>query len=143
MKNNNMQTEIKIKDKNYRIEVFETEEGFIRVKINQENYFFAEKKSGRLVSVKPEKKDSDFDSEENGIVWESLAEKEIRSPIAGIISTIDVKKGDKVKPGQKAATLIAMKMENEIIAEAAGVVKEIRIKEKQFVNSGEILITLE
>ena len=138
-----MQTEIKIKDKIYRIDIAEMEEDLLRVKVNNRNYFFAKKKSGELISVNPGLYAAGAVSEENGIVYEALAEKEIKSPIAGVISGIDVKKGSKVKSGQKVATLIAMKMENEIIVETTGVVKEVKIKEKQFVNSNEILIILE
>jgi len=140
---NNMQTEIKIKDKTYRIDIAEMEEDLLRVKVNNRNYFFTKNKSGELISVDPNLYAAGAVSEENGIIYEALAEKEIKSPIAGVISSVDVKKGSKVKSGQKVATLIAMKMENEIIAETAGIIKEVRVKEKQFVNSGEILITLE
>jgi biotin carboxyl carrier protein len=135
-----MQTEIKIKDKTYKIEIFETEKGLLRVKINGDDYFFTKNKLGELISVQPKEKTLEIDQEENGIVLEGLNEKEIRSPIAGIISTIDVKKGEEVKLGQKVITLIAMKMENEIIAETSGIIKEIKVKDGQFVNSGEILI---
>lgn len=138
-----MQTEIKIKDKTYSIEIFEMEKGLIRVKINDEDYFFTKNKLGELISVDPKSKISSPEIEENGVVLDGLAEREIRSPIAGIISTIDVKKGDEIKLGQKVVTLIAMKMENEIIAEASGIIKEIKVKENQFVNSGEILILLD
>lgn len=138
-----MQTEIKIKDKIYKIEIFETEKGLIRVKINGEDYFFTKNKLGELISVQSESKTLTVDQEENGVVLEGLNEKEIKSPIAGIISTIDVKKGEEIKLGQKVITLIAMKMENEIVAETSGIVKEIKVKDSQFVNSGEVLILLD
>jgi biotin carboxyl carrier protein len=138
-----METEIKIKDKTYRIEIFEMEKGLLKVKINDEYYFFTKNKLGELVSVDPQSKVIGTDLEENGVLLEGLFEKEIRSPIAGVISSIDVKKGEEVKLGRKVATLIAMKMENEIISETTGIVKEIKVKEKQFVNSGEILISLD
>ena len=138
-----MQTEIKIKDKTYKIEIFETEKGLLRVKINSEDYFFTKNKLGELISVQPKSKITEIDQGENGVVLDGLNEKEIRSPIAGIISTIDVKKGEEVKLGQKVITLIAMKMENEIIAETSGIVKEVKVKDNQFVNSGEILILLD
>jgi len=138
-----MQTEIKIKNKIYRIDINEMAEGLLKVKINNRNYFFAKNKSGELASVDPKLYANGVESEENGIIYDGLAEKEIKSPIAGIISSIYVKKGSKIKSGQKIATLIAMKMENEIIAETVGVVKEVKVKEKQFVNSNEILIILE
>jgi len=63
--------------------------------------------------------------------------------LAGIVSSIAVKIGETVKPGGKVATLIAMKMENEIVSEGYGKIKEIKVKENQFVNNGDILIILE
>lgn len=138
-----MQTEIKIKDKIYKIEILEMEKGLIRVKVNREDYYFTKNKLGELVSVQPKSKKAAPELEDNGIVLDGLNEREIRSPIAGIVSTIDVKKGEEIKLGQKVATLIAMKMENEIVAETSGMVKEIKVKDNQFVNSGEILILLD
>jgi biotin carboxyl carrier protein len=138
-----METEIKIGDKNYRIQISEMEKGLLKVEVNDEEYFFTQNKLGELVSVNPQSKALDLKIEENGISLEGLAGKEIRSPIAGVVSTINVKKGEEVKLGQTVLTLIAMKMENEIITETAGTVKEIKVKESQFVNSGEILILLE
>jgi biotin carboxyl carrier protein len=138
-----MQTEIKIKDKIYKIEIFEMEKGLLKVKINREDYFFTKNKLGELISVQSKSKTSVIDQDENGIILDGLNEREIRSPIAGIVSTIDVKKGDEIKLGQRVVTLIAMKMENEIVAETSGIIKEIKVKDNQFVNSGEVLILLD
>ena len=52
----------------------------------------------------------------------------IRSPLPGLILSIDVKVGDEVKRGQKLAILEAMKMENNILSDRDGVVKEIKVK---------------
>ena len=52
----------------------------------------------------------------------------IRAPLPGIIVSINVKKGDFVKPGQKVCTLEAMKMQNELIAEKGGKVSDIYVK---------------
>ena len=76
------------------------------------------------------------------LISSTLKEKEIKSPIAGVISSIYVKKDDPIRTGQKVATLIAMKMENEIVAETAGVVKEVKAKENQTVKTGDTLIIL-
>ncbi len=138
-----METEIKIGDKNYKVEISEMEKGLLKVRINEDDFFFTQNKLGELVSINPQSKIPEFKIEESGISLEGLAQKEIRSPIAGVISTINVKKGEDVKLGQKVATLIAMKMENEIVTETAGTIKEIKVRESQFVNSGEILMLLD
>lgn len=135
-----MKAEIKIKDQRHRVEISEIEENILKVAIDDENYYFSQNNLGELIMVSP---DSFKKNQEKGeVIGSGLLEKEIRSPIAGIISAIEVKKGDQVRPGQRVATLIAMKMENEIIAETFGMVKDIKVKEKQFVNSNEVLISL-
>lgn len=134
-----MKTEIKIGQKIYQIEISETEEGILRVRVNNKDYFFAKNEFGKLVLIE----DSQPSLKESEIISGGLGGKEIKSPIPGTISAIYVKPGDKVKPGQKVVTLISMKMENEIISESYGKVKEIKVKENQFVNKGEVLIALE
>ena len=47
----------------------------------------------------------------------------------GIVVSLKVKVGDSVSLGQSLCILEAMKMENEITASKAGVVKEIRVSE--------------
>lgn len=138
-----MQTTIKIGDKFYRIEILETGENILKVKVNDKEYFFTKNELSEPGSADFQFKDSGLTTKENGIISRGRIEKEIRSPLAGTVSSISVKIGQKVKPGEKVITLIAMKMENEIIAEGYGKIKEIKVKENQFVSSGEVLIILE
>jgi acetyl-CoA/propionyl-CoA carboxylase biotin carboxyl carrier protein len=63
--------------------------------------------------------------------------------LAGTVSSVAVKIGEALKPGQRVVTLIAMKMENEIVSEGYGKIKEIKVKENQSVDSGDTLIILE
>lgn len=136
-----MQTIIKIGEKSYKIETSEIKEDLLKVRVNDKDYFFTKNEFGELAFLE------DFQTipslRENGVVLEGFEAKEIKSPIAGTISLIFVKKGEKIKPGHKVATLISMKMENEIISEGYGKVKEIKIKENQLVNAGDTLIVLE
>jgi len=134
-----MKTEIKIGDRVYHIEILEIKKDLVKVVVNDKEYFFTKSQLGELSFVE------DFKSsqKETEIISEARIEKEIRSPLAGVISGIAVKKGETIKPGQKVITIIAMKMENEIISESYGKVKEIKVKEDQFVNSGDVLIILE
>jgi biotin carboxyl carrier protein len=71
-----------------------------------------------------------------------LSSKEVRAVLAGTISELSVKPGDIVKLGQKLLTLSAMKMENEILSECDGMVKEVKIAKDQKVKEGDILITM-
>jgi len=138
-----METEIKIGDKVYQIEISEIQEGFLKVRINENDYFFNQNEFGEIVPIERENLLSlqSFKGEE--VLLEILGEKEIKSPIAGVVSSIDVKEGEEVIPGKKLATLIAMKMENEIVSESYGKVKKIKIRINQSVNAGNILIILD
>ena len=51
--------------------------------------------------------------------------KSVRAPLPGRITEVLVATGDVVKEGQPLAVLEAMKMENEILSEYAGVVSEV------------------
>jgi len=133
-----MKTSIKIGDKIYQIEIAETSNG-LKVLVNNKEYFFTKNELGELSSVEGFKSSL----KETEIISGARIEKEIKSPLAGVISAVMVKKGEEIKPGQKVVTLISMKMENEIISEGYGKIKEIKVKENQFVNSGDILIVLE
>ena len=138
-----MRTKISIRNKSYNIEISKIKENLFKVKVEDENYFFIQDRSGSLILL--ERKDyPTFDIKEKIEVIPNLPQqKEVRTPIAGIVSKIYIKEGDIVKPGSPVVTLMAMKMENEIISESHGKVKNIKIKEKQFVNAEEVLMTLE
>ncbi|MDR2919941.1 MAG: biotin/lipoyl-binding protein [Tannerella sp.] len=66
----------------------------------------------------------------------------IKSPLPGVILTIDCKVGDKVKKGQKLLVLEAMKMENTIPAEADGEVVEIKVNKGDSVLEGTDLVII-
>lgn len=68
--------------------------------------------------------------------------EEIKAPIPGKILSIKCKVNDFVKPDQVLLILEAMKMENEICSESSGVVKEIMVKEGDFVQSHVTLIVI-
>ena len=65
------------------------------------------------------------------------------SPLPGTIMHIKVKVGDTVKKGTVLMIMEAMKMENNIIAEADGVLKAIMVKEGQNVLQGDTLAEIE
>lgn len=132
----------KIGNKDYEIDVSDVEGGLIWVRVNGNDYFFKKNEFQELVPVK---KEDCFPKEINEvkIFWEKQKQKEIKSPMTGTISSIEVKEGDKIKSGQKLMVLIAMKMESEIVSETEGIVKEVKVKESQLVNSNDVLIILE
>ena len=66
----------------------------------------------------------------------------IASPLPGTVLSINVAVGDSVAVGQTVAVLEAMKMENNISADRAGVVKEICVNKGASVQEGDALIIL-
>ena len=66
-----------------------------------------------------------------------------RSTLPGIIRRVLAAPGDKVDEGTSLLTLEAMKMENEVRAEAAGSVRSILVKEGQVVNAGDALAEID
>lgn len=67
----------------------------------------------------------------------------ITSSMAGNVWKILVNVGDQVEIGQEVVILESMKMEIPIESEISGKVSEIKVKEGDFVNEGDVLITIE
>ena len=67
----------------------------------------------------------------------------VRSPMPGLIVKVVVAVGQEVKAGQELCVLEAMKMENEVDAERAGTVTEVRASAGDNVSSGDVLFVLE
>ncbi|MGC8685852.1 MAG: sodium-extruding oxaloacetate decarboxylase subunit alpha [bacterium] len=67
---------------------------------------------------------------------------DVTTTIPGKVSSIKVKKGDKVVAGEPVMVIEAMKMENEIHTPIDGIVYEIYVSEGDAVNPGETLIRI-
>jgi acetyl/propionyl-CoA carboxylase alpha subunit len=78
-----------------------------------------------------------------GLKVETKKEKELKSPMPGLVTAIEVKEGDWVVAGQGVAIVEAMKMENELKAKSDAKVKAIKVKEHQTVEKDEVLIVFE
>ena len=64
------------------------------------------------------------------------------APMPGDITTVLVKQGNQVKSGDALLKMISMKMESTIEAHSDGEVEEIYVTEKQFVESGTLLLKM-
>src|SRR3982751_3678136 len=67
----------------------------------------------------------------------------IVAPMPGMIIRINVKPGDRIEAGQGVVVMEAMKMENELRATSAGVVKTVEVAPGTAVEKGAILVSLE
>ena len=68
---------------------------------------------------------------------------EVAVPMQGTIVRVLVAVGDEVEVGQAVCVLEAMKMENNINAEKAGKVKEVRVEPGQTVGGGDVVVVIE
>lgn len=64
------------------------------------------------------------------------------APLAGLVQSIDVALGQRVKIGDKIATIEAMKMKTDVHARGAGRVAAIMAKVGDSVDTGAVLLTL-
>ena len=70
------------------------------------------------------------------------AGKVVKSPMPGNILKINVTQGQKVKAGDVLIILEAMKMENEVVAEADGTVAQVAVTKGQVVETGSPLVVI-
>ena len=66
----------------------------------------------------------------------------IKAPMQGMIVKLNVKKGDKVGKGDVVAVLEAMKMQNDVVANHAGVVEEVFVEEGTNVAAGDVIVAV-
>ena len=66
----------------------------------------------------------------------------VKAPLPGTIFKLVAKEGDDVKVGDVLLIMEAMKMENNIMAESAGVIKSIKVKEGDTVMQDDVLVEL-
>ncbi|MBP2240021.1 acetyl-CoA carboxylase biotin carboxyl carrier protein [Cytobacillus eiseniae] len=69
--------------------------------------------------------------------------KEITSSMAGTVLNVLVSNGDEVVAGQEVMMLESMKMEIPIESQVVGKVVEVKVNIGDFVNEGDVLLTLE
>ena len=116
--------------KDFEVEIFDQETG-IKITVNGKEFAYDEKAAVEVAAVP-----------RATMPRRDLNTKEVRAVLAGTIAEINVKSGDIIRTGQKLLTLSAMKMENEILSEVEGRIKEVTVAKDQKVKEGDILVTL-
>lgn len=69
--------------------------------------------------------------------------KNITAPMPGLIMNILVQPGQSIEEGTPLLVLSAMKMENQILAQGAGVIKAIEVNVGDTVDKGQLIIEME
>ena len=72
----------------------------------------------------------------------SSAGRVIKSPLPGVILSLEVSKGQRVKRGQRIAVIEAMKMENDILAEVDGNIVDVHVSQGESVLEGAKIVTI-
>jgi biotin carboxyl carrier protein len=131
---------LEINDKTFQLDVERGQGKVLQVKIG-----------GKLFEVQFQPKipkESNAKHEPTAIVAKKPAidlviEKDaVAAPIAGRIVLLRANVGQKVERGECVCILEAMKMQNEITAPKAGVVKEFRVSNGAIVNKGDVLAVI-
>ena len=131
---------IDIDGKSFRAQVERVQRNIIQVKIGGK--FFEVQRQLGIPKEPAVKLEPIADTTRKPAVGLVIEKDAVNAPIAGRIVLLKVKVGQKVGRGECICILEAMKMENEIAAPKAGVVKEIRVSEGAFVNKGDILAVI-
>lgn len=71
-----------------------------------------------------------------------MAEIAVESPITGVIVEISVSVGEEVGDGDLLVVIESMKMENEILSEYEGTVKEILVRRNQNISQEDAMLIL-
>ena len=71
-----------------------------------------------------------------------MGEAMVRAPMPGLVLRVPVEPGADVTRGETVVVLEAMKMENDLASPIVGKVKEIRVKQGQTVNQGDVLVVV-
>ena len=66
----------------------------------------------------------------------------VKAPMQGTIIKVNVKPGDSVKKGQVVCVLEAMKLENDIVSPADGVVKQVLVDKGQQINNQDSMVVI-
>ena len=125
----------------YNVTVNNVEDNFAEVEVNGTPYKAAKK---QMVTLK---RPAQAPTAANGAPLvsrpvTSSSAGAVKSPLPGVILSLDCKVGDTVKRGQKIAVLEAMKMENNINADRDGKILEVKVNKGDSVLEGADIVVI-
>ena len=132
----------KINGNPYEVRIAKVEDGKAEVEVNGSPYTVEIEGDASEAAARPSAAQAAGSVEKPGAAAPSAGSRKIVSPLPGVIVEVCVKEGDSVTAGQKVAVLEAMKMENEIQAEAAGTVTAVHIATGDSVLEGAPIVSI-
>jgi biotin carboxyl carrier protein len=75
--------------------------------------------------------------------WIAPDTRTMAAAIPGVVTTVSVHPGQKVKRGDPVLILDAMKMKNPVVASRDGVIRSVRVSPGQMVTKGEPMVEFE
>ncbi len=144
-----MKYNIAIGEKTFETEIGEIDNGLAKITVNGETYDvmienFAEV-SGTAEpapSPAPVAPSPTFSRPVPSAPPITVGSGSVTAPIPGLILDIKVKVGDQVSAGQTVATMEAMKMENAVISNAAGTVRDILVQKGSEIATGDVIMVI-
>ena len=132
----------KINGKNYEVNIGEAEGKMLHVNVNGADYQVELENAPVAAPVQAAPVAQAAPAAPAAAPKPAGAGTTVKSPLPGIIISIDVKEGQAVKRGQKVAVIEAMKMENDILAEQDGTVTAIHANKGDSVLEGADIVTI-
>jgi len=126
----------------YEVEIQEVEGDIAKIEVNGTPYMVEihrevkQAKTPTLIRPVLKEPQKGIDKKEGG------SKIVVKAPLPGVILDVVVKAGDKVSKGDKLLLMEAMKMENEIKAEADGTITLVKVSRDQSVLQDEALIEM-
>ena len=133
----------KIHDNNYNVKIVSHDDNVIKLEVNGTSYSVKMQEEVKKAKTPTLVRAASKRPSEPLKVNPSSLKTKIVAPIPGVILSIDVKVGDNIKVGDRMLVLEAMKMENNITSEKAGLITAIHISSGQQVLQNELMIELE
>lgn len=131
---------LNIDGKQYKIKLARDAEELITVTINGRNFTIRQEKTER----KTQRTElAQMPSIKEVMAKIPLGRGAVTASMPGKVVAIKVNKGDHVKAGDLLCVLEAMKMENEIVAQKDGFVKEVFVSTGSGVNKGDAMFVIE
>jgi biotin carboxyl carrier protein len=140
---------LKINDNTYNVDILDIEDNVADIIVNGVTYQvelekkIQQTKTPKLIrSVVSPSTESETATVKTSSPLSPKGAGYIKSPLPGTIVNVMVSVGDKVKIGDRLLTLEAMKMENNINSDKVGKVLAVKVRPRDAVLEGDILIEI-